>query len=90
MAKINSYLFNNTGIEVATKYLYLFLSHTIPVQNHGLEIELNNEELSEKTALSLGQLYRARSQLVKLGLLIHKKKFCESTGKKIKDIYVFM
>lgn len=73
-------ILRSKDLEISEKYLFLFLINE-------KEREFKASLLADMLGISVGMLYRARSLLVKRGLLQLSKKFCSETGKRISDIY---
>ncbi len=70
--------------EINEKYFYIclyILSGDIDV------LEISMDDLISFTGLTKGQIYRARSFLIKKGNLIIKNIHCIDTGKKMKTLY---
>jgi hypothetical protein len=80
-------ILSNPNIEISTKYLFYFFYDQQPCGDP--EFEIKNDDLSKMTGMSKAKIYRARSQLIKLGLISHRKTYCPITGKKISDFYSF-
>lgn len=83
-------ILQNPGIEITTKYLYLFFKAFTAEIKETKGLVLQTEKLLYWTGLTLGRFYRARNELVMLGVLIHEKEYCSKTKRKVRDIYEVM
>jgi len=83
---IDMAIVRNPDIEIATKYFYVCLLMELDSAGSNCA-PLCADGLSFNCGLSKSRIYRARAQLIKLGVLRLTKKFCSDTGKRSEDIY---
>ncbi len=83
---IDMAIVRNSEIEIATKYFYICLLMELDSAGSNC-VPLCSDGLSFNCGLSKPRIYRARSQLIKLGVLRLTRKFCSDTGKRSDDIY---
>ena len=86
MKKINFDILEELNAELSTKYLYLGLAYLIELEKAHY-IEIDNDTLANKLGITKSRMYRARSNLVKMGAIKHISKYCENTGRKKNDVY---
>jgi hypothetical protein len=83
---IDMAIVRNPTIETTTKYFYVCLLMELECAGYNCS-SLCADGLSFNCGISKAKIYRARSQLIKLGVLRLTKKFCSDTGKRLEDIY---
>lgn len=81
---MNCKILKDTQLELADKYLYLFLWQLTSTEN---PIPITAEDLANLMGISKHRIYRARGHLVKLGALKFTKKYCPETGRPANEIY---
>lgn len=80
-------ILEDVDLEIKAKYLYLFLLTLFYNDKSAKQIEATAEEITHAIGISLNMFYRARSILVKRGIIRHSNRYCSETGKKIRDVY---
>lgn len=82
--------FESKDVEINTKYFALYLTTMFASDNKNDDRKTASiNQLIEATGLSKGQIYRAQSNLKKIGVLMMHGIHCQETGKKLSDIYYF-
>jgi predicted transcriptional regulator len=82
----DSLILSATDVSVTAKYLYsgLFI---LMAYNKTETIVMNIDDLSKFLGISKAKIYKARKELIGIGVLTFERVYCATRFKFVKDIY---